>query len=92
MKENLFISSKGQITLPAAMRQALGLTGNAMVTAEEKDGRIVLTPAMVVETELWSDADVKAWNKADEFEAGERDALNSALARRAKPRPRTRRG
>lgn len=78
MKENLFISSKGQITLPAAMRQALGLSGNAMVTAEEKDGRIVLSPAMVVETEVWSDADIAAWDAADAFASGEREALEAA--------------
>ncbi|MFA7664957.1 MAG: AbrB/MazE/SpoVT family DNA-binding domain-containing protein [Burkholderiaceae bacterium] len=74
-KENLFVSSKGQITLPAAMRQALGLDGNAIVTAEQRDGRIVLTLAMVVETEVWSDAEVRQWARADEFQPGEREAL-----------------
>ncbi len=79
MKESLFVSSKGQITLPAAMRQALGLHGNAIVTAEEKEGRIVLTPAMVVETEIWPDADVQAWAAADELQPGEREALQASL-------------
>lgn len=88
MKENLFVSSKGQITLPAAMRQALGLHGNAIVTAEEKDGRIVLAPAMVVETEIWTDKDVKTWAEADEFKAGERAALKARL----KKTPAARRG
>lgn len=81
MKDLLTISSKGQITLPAAMRQALGLKGNAVLTAEAKDGRIVLAPAMVVETETWTEADVAAWDAADEFPAGEREALQGALAR-----------
>lgn len=84
MKENLFISSKGQITLPAAMRQALGLHGNAIVTAEEKDGRIVLSPAMVVETEVWPDTDIAAWDAADNFAPGERKAAQAAAAKMAK--------
>jgi AbrB family looped-hinge helix DNA binding protein len=88
MKENLFVSAKGQITLPAAMRKALGLSGNAIVTAEEKDGRIVLTPAMVVETETWSNADVQAWADADEFRPGEREALEAKLG----TSPRAKRG
>ncbi|MCX8086839.1 MAG: AbrB/MazE/SpoVT family DNA-binding domain-containing protein [Rhodocyclaceae bacterium] len=80
MKENLFVSSKGQITLPAAMRQALGLTGNSIVTAEAKDGRIILSPAMVVETEIWPDETIAGWDAADEFAAGEREALKARLA------------
>jgi AbrB family looped-hinge helix DNA binding protein len=92
MKENLFVSAKGQITLPAAMRQALGLSGNAIVTAEEKDGRIVLTPAMVVETEIWSDADVQAWAGADEFQPGEREALEASLGGAAGAKPAKRSG
>lgn len=84
MKDNLFVSSKGQITLPAAMRQALGLHGNAIVTAEEIDGRIVLSPAMVVETETWPDADVAAWDAADAFAPGERKALQAAVKTSAK--------
>jgi bifunctional DNA-binding transcriptional regulator/antitoxin component of YhaV-PrlF toxin-antitoxin module len=80
MKEHLSISSKGQITLPAAMRQALGLDAPAIVTAELREGRIVLSPAMVVETEIWADTDVAAWDEADTFAPGERQALEAALA------------
>lgn len=84
IKEQLVVSSKGQITLPAAMRKALGLHGNAVVTAEARDGRIVLSPAMVVETEVWPDSDIAAWDEADRFDPGERKALEKALATRAK--------
>lgn len=81
MKDLLTVSSKGQVTLPAAMRQALGLQGNAVLTAEAKDGRIVLSPAMVVETEVWTEADMASWDAADEFVPGEREALQAALAK-----------
>lgn len=80
MKTSLIVSSKGQITLPAAMRRAIGLGGNAVVTAEQQGGRIVLTPAMVVETDSYADADIQAWVRADRFAPGEREALTRALA------------
>ena len=87
MKENLLVSGKGQITLPAAMRRALGLEANTIVTAEQQGGRIVLMPAIVVETEIFDKADVAAWDEADRFDPGEREALEARLApaRRAKP-------
>lgn len=79
MKQNLIVSSKGQITLPAAMRRALGLQGSAIVTAEQQGGRIVLVPAMVVETEVYSDEEVRTWQREDAFAPGEREALARKL-------------
>jgi len=64
------------------MRRALGLTGNAVVTAEEREGKIVLTPAIVVETETYSDAEIEAWDKADAFRSGEHTQLKGRLKRR----------
>lgn len=83
MKTSLIVSSKGQVTLPAAIRRAIGLGSDAIVTAEQQGGRIVLTPAMVVETETYADTDIQAWLRDDRFAAGERDALMRALARPA---------
>ncbi len=79
MKENLMVSTKGQITLPAAMRRALGLRDNAIVTAEQLGGRIVLTPAMVVETEIYPDADVEAWRQSDTLTKRVREDLTRKL-------------
>lgn len=53
-----------------------------MVTAEEREGKIVLTPAVVVETESYSDADIAAWDKADVFTPGEHTHLKAKLKRR----------
>lgn len=92
MKEHLVVSSKGQITLPAAMRKALGLQGNAIVTAEQKDGRIVLAPAVLLETELWPQAEVQAWVAADTFAPGERETLKAALGAPRRPARRAPRG
>ncbi len=79
MKENLIVSSKGQITLPASMRKALGIKGSTVVTAERQGSRIVLTPAVVVETEIYDDEQIARWNREDEFAPGEREALTRKL-------------
>ncbi len=82
MKENLIVSEKGQVTLPASMRKALGLGKSAVVTAEQVGGRIVLTPAVVLETELYTDEQVAEWDRSDAFRKGERQRLSSKLAGR----------
>lgn len=82
MKENLIVSDKGQITLPAAMRRSLGLAKSSVLTAEQVGGKIVLTPAVVLETELYSDEQIAEWDRADRFKKGERQRLSSRLTRR----------
>lgn len=79
-KETLTISSRGQITLPASMRKRLSLETNAVLTAEVIDGRVVLTPAVVLELEAYDDKQIKKWDQADEFAPGERAALEAKLA------------
>ncbi len=82
MKEKLIVSERVQITLPAAMRKALGLGPSAVVTAEEIGGRIVLTPAVVIETEIYSDSQIAEWDRADAFKKGDRAELLGKLKRR----------
>jgi len=79
MKESLVISDRGQITLPSAMRRSLGLGKSSVVTAEQVDGRIVLTPAVVVETAQYSDEQIREWDRADAFGKGERARLTEKL-------------
>jgi hypothetical protein len=38
-----------------------------------------MNPRQLAETEIWSDADVQAWAGADEFQLGEREALEASL-------------
>ena len=82
MKANLIVSSRGQVTLPASMRKRLGLQGDAVMTAEEQGGRIILTPAIVMETDVYSDAQIAAWDAADSLGDDERQALEQKLAAR----------
>lgn len=79
MKEKVIVSEKGQVTLPAAMRRSLGLAKSAVLTAEQVDGKIVLTPAIVLETDLYSDEEIDEWDRADALEADERRKLLSRL-------------
>jgi bifunctional DNA-binding transcriptional regulator/antitoxin component of YhaV-PrlF toxin-antitoxin module len=81
MKENLILSDKGQITLPAAMRKSLGLGKSAVLTAEQVGGKIVLTPAVVLETELYTDDQIAEWDRADTFKESERRRLSANLKR-----------
>jgi antitoxin PrlF len=81
MKENLIVSPRGQVTLPRAMRKALGLGSHAVLTAEAVGGKIVLTPAVVVETEIYTDEEIAAWDSADSFKKGERERLAARLKR-----------
>ena len=82
MKDHLIVSGKGQITLPASMRKLLGLGTNAIVTAEEQGGRIVLTPAVVVESVRYTDAQIAGWDKDDTFAPGQRAALTRKLKKK----------
>jgi antitoxin PrlF len=82
MKESLVVSDRGQITLPSAMRKSLGIGKSSFVTAEEVDGRIVLTPAIVLETEHYTDEQIREWDRADAFGKGERAKLTDLLKKR----------
>lgn len=79
MKEHLLISSRGQITLPAPMRKSLRLGPNSVLTAESVGGKIILSPAVVLETETYPDAQIAAWDKDDRFAKGERERLHKKL-------------
>ncbi len=79
MRETLIISSRGQITLPAGMRKSLGLTGGSAVIVEERDGELALKPAAVIAIENYSDADIVAWDAADQLGEEERNRILKAL-------------
>jgi hypothetical protein len=46
----------------------------------------VLTPAVVVETDIYSNADIAAWDKADAFRPGEHTQLKTRLKMGRGPR------
>ena len=68
MKQNLTISRKGQITLPAELRRKYGLEAGDTVIAEERNGELVLRPAAVLEIEIYKDEDIALWDDEDRLD------------------------
>jgi antitoxin PrlF len=83
MRQNLLVSSRGQITLPSSVRKRLGIQSGGIVTLEERDNVVVLRPAAVVEIETYSDGDIAQWDKEDRLEPAERNALLKSLRKRS---------
>jgi antitoxin PrlF len=83
MRQNLLVSGRGQITLPASVRKRLGIQSGGVVTIEEKDSEVVLRPAAVVEIETFSNEDIAQWDKEDRLEPSERNALLKRLRKRS---------
>ncbi len=77
MRENLTVSGRGQITIPAGMRKRLGIEAGGILIAEERDREIVLRPAAVLEIETYSSDDIARWDAEDRLdEAGRREIVD----------------
>ena len=79
MSDTLIVSSRGQITLPAATRKRLGIKGGDVVILEDRGNEIVLKPAVVLEVEIYSDEQIAAWAAADRLDDGERERIVDAI-------------
>jgi AbrB family looped-hinge helix DNA binding protein len=79
MRENVVVSSRGQITLPVKMRQRLGIQPGSVITVEVKNGELVLHPAAVVEIAVYSDEQIAQWNREDRLDETERTAILDRL-------------
>lgn len=78
MQATLTITSRGVVTLPAKLRQALGLKADDQLIAETTPEGLLLRPAVTLPIELYSDARIA------EFDEGEAElqALMSAAGKR----------
>ncbi len=83
MRQNVMVSSRGQITLPAKIRKRLGIQSGGIVIVEDRDREVILRPAAVVEIETYSDADIARWNNGDRLELPERKAILKRLGKRS---------
>ena len=79
MRENLVVSARGQITLPAALRKRLGIDAGDVVIVEDRNGEILLRPAVVLEIENYTEAQIAEWDDVDRFGPGERERLQRRL-------------
>jgi AbrB family looped-hinge helix DNA binding protein len=80
MKQTLLVSNRGQLTLPASLRRRFGIKDGGAIILEERGSELVLKPAMVLEVEMYTDAQVSAWDEADRLDDAERDRVSRRLA------------
>jgi antitoxin PrlF len=86
MKANVTITSRGVITLPAKLRQALGLKAEDNLIAETTPEGLLLRPAITLPVEMYTAERVR------EFDAAERElAAYFAKAGTSKRTARTKR-
>ena len=65
MKSTLAVSSRGVITLPAKLRELLGIRANDHVIAEATANGILLRPAVTLPIEVYSAARVEEFDAAE---------------------------
>lgn len=79
MKATLSVSRRGVVTLPAKLRQALGIKADDQLIAETTPEGLLLRPAVTLPIEVYSAERIREF---DEAEA----ELEKVLRRRKKPR------
>lgn len=80
MRQTLIVSNRGQLTLPASLRKRFGIKDGGVIILEERDNELVLKPAMVLEVEMYTNAQVSEWDEADRLDAAERQRVLQLLA------------
>jgi antitoxin PrlF len=82
MRQTLIVSNRGQLTLPANLRKRFGIKDGGAIILEERDNELVLKPAMVLEVEMYTNAQVSAWDEADRLDDVERQSVLQRVAAR----------
>ena len=77
MKATLTVTSRGVVTLPARLRQALGIRADDQLIAETTPEGLLLRPAITLPVEIYSE------KRIQEFDAAEAD-LDKLLRRKKK--------
>jgi AbrB family looped-hinge helix DNA binding protein len=79
MQATLTINSRGVVTLPAKLRQAMGLKAEDQLIAETTPEGLLLRPAVTLPVEMYTP------QREQEFDAAEAE-LATVLARRPRKR------
>lgn len=79
MNETLVVSSRGQITLPAALRKRLGIKSGDVVILEDRGDEIVLKPGVVLEIQHYTDDQIAKWDIEDTLSDQERHQIKRKL-------------
>lgn len=79
MNETLVVSSRGQITLPAAIRKRLGIKSGDVVMLQDRGNEIVLKPGIALEVQQYTDGQMTQWDREDKLSKQERTRILNAL-------------
>ena len=82
MKETLVVSTRGQITLPAALRKRFGIKAGGVIILEKRGNEVVLKPGAVVEIDLYTDEQITEWDTDDILSDQERAQILTSVASR----------
>jgi AbrB family looped-hinge helix DNA binding protein len=79
MKTTLTVTSRGVVTLPAKLREALGIKGDDQLIAETTPEGLLLRPAVTLPIEMYTEARIREFDQAEA-------ELEQALKRKKKPK------
>ena len=79
MKATVVVNSRGVVTLPAKLRQSLGIKADDHLIAETTPEGLLLRPAVTLPIEMYTD------ERIAEFDRGERE-LEKLMRSRARKR------
>jgi antitoxin PrlF len=65
MQATLTVTSRGVVTLPAKLRQAMGLKADDQLIAETTPEGLLLRPAVTLPVEIYSDKRVAEFDEAE---------------------------
>ncbi len=89
MKANVTITSRGVITLPAKLRQALGLKAEDHLIAETTSEGLLLRPAMTLPIEMYTPARVREFDAAEQELAdylASKSGMAKSVAKSSRPK------
>lgn len=77
------LGKKGQLSLPASVLRKLGIQGaGTLLVDTTDDGAVILRPAAVYPVELYTDARIKEFERANRETATEKARVRKVLKRR----------
>ena len=65
MKARLVVTSRGVVTLPAKLRQALGIRADDQLIAETTPEGLLLRPAITLPVEIYTDQRIREFDEAE---------------------------
>ena len=65
MKARLIVTSRGVVTLPAKLRQALGIRADDQLIAETTPEGLLLRPTVTLPVEIYTDRRLREFDEAE---------------------------